>query len=315
MTAREPEQDDSGSFATQLAELQNRPVGDGSLDRARRRALAWVERATEKGPLQHVAEVGWLAFRRDSSIGGSVLAAALAYRIFVWALPLALVLVLCLGGLQSSPSSAEDVLRDAGIGGYFAQSIGSATSNVEGWARLLGVCTGLAVLVYESFALLRAARAVTSLAWRVPLRRSARPVRDTSIFMGLIVGFFISSSSVASIRAALDFPLDVIGVLAAYALLPVLFLAVAWWLLPNGAERWTDVVPGSLSVGVAVAALGLFNSLVLFPWLAQKQQTYGVLGIAAGLLFSFFLIGRAIVLAASLDAVLSERRKQRRLAR
>lgn len=307
--------EDDVTLAAQLAELQNRPVGDGGLDRARQRALAWVERVTEQGPLQPVAEVGWLTFRRDSSVGGSVLAAALAYRVFVWALPLALVLVLVLGRVRSSPSSAEELLRDTGIGGYFAESIGSATANVEGWARLLGICVGLAVLLYETFALLRAARAVTSLAWRLPLTRPAQPARDTTIFLGLIVGFFLCSSSAAAIRAALDFPRDLIGVLGAYALLPAFFLAVSWWLLPNRAERWTDVLPGSLAVGAAVAALGLFNSLVLFPWLAHKQQTYGVLGIAAGLLFSFFLIGRTIVIAASLDAVLVERRKQRRLAR
>jgi uncharacterized BrkB/YihY/UPF0761 family membrane protein len=315
MSVNEPERNGPESFAAQLAELPNRPTRDGGFDRARRRALAYVERVTSAGPLQPVAEVAWLTFRRDSSIGGRVLAAAIAYRIFVWALPLALVLVLGLGEVRRSTSSAEDVLRDAGIGGYFAQSIGSATTNVEGWARLTGICVGLAVLLYETFALLRAARAVTSLAWRVPLRRSARPARDTAIFMGLIVGFFVSSSSAASIRAALDIPLSLVGVLGAYALLPVFFFAVAWWLLPNNAERWTDVVPGSLFVGGAVAALGLFNSLVLLPWLAQKQQTYGVLGIAAGLLFSFFLIGRAIVVASSLDAVLFERQKQRRLAR
>ena len=64
-----------------------------------------------------------------------------------------------------------------------------------------------------------------------------------------------------------------------------------------------------------LALIGLFNSLFLFPWLAGRQATYGVLGVAAGLLFSFFLFGRTAELAAALNAELSENRSRRRLAR
>ena len=90
--------------------------------------------------------------------------------------------------------------------------------------------------------------------------------------------------------------------------LSVIFLAFAWWLLPHAASDWTQVAPGAALVGVAVILIGVFNWLILYPWLSQKEETYGVLGVAAGLLFSFFLIGRTIEVAASLNAVLAERR-------
>ena len=86
-------------------------------------------------------------------------------------------------------------------------------------------------------------------------------------------------------------------------------------LLPHRAEHWTELVPGALVVGLGVGAIGLFNSLVLFPWLAEREETYGVLGIAAGLLFGFFLIGRTLELAAALNATLVEDRRRRTLAR
>ena len=73
-------------------------------------------------------------------------------------------------------------------------------------------------------------------------------------------------------------------------------------------------MPGALVVGFGVGAIGLVNTLVLFPWLAERQETYGVLGVAAGLLFGFFLIGRTMELAAALNATLDEERR-RRLAR
>ena len=82
------------SLAELLSELTNRPVGDRRVDRLRARGIAFAERVTSVGPMRPIAEVGWLAARRDASVGGTVLAGALAYRIFIWLLPLALVAVL-----------------------------------------------------------------------------------------------------------------------------------------------------------------------------------------------------------------------------
>jgi len=66
-----------------------------------------------------------------------------------------------------------------------------------------------------------------------------------------------------------------------------------------------------VAVGFGVAAIGLFTALVLFPWLSEREETYGVLGVAAGLLFGFFLIGRTMELAAALNATLAEERRRK----
>jgi len=97
--------------------------------------------------------------------------------------------------------------------------------------------------------------------------------------------------------------------------LPAFFFVLSLRLLPHAAEHWKGLVPGAILAGLGLAAVGLFNSLVLFPWLSQKEETYGVLGVAAGLLFGFFLVGRTIELAAALNAVLSEGQRRRTLAR
>ena len=82
-------------------------------------------------------------------------------------------------------------------------------------------------------------------------------------------------------------PGDLLVWFGSYAVLCALFLTLSWWLLPHAADHWTELVPGALLVGAALIFIGLFNALVLFPWLSQKQATSGVLGVAAGLLFSF----------------------------
>jgi uncharacterized BrkB/YihY/UPF0761 family membrane protein len=47
-------------------------------------------------------------------------------------------------------------------------------------------------------------------------------------------------------------------------------------------------------------------TLVVVPWVAHKQATYGVLGISAGMLFLMFVFGRIIEISFSLNAVLVE---------
>lgn len=304
MSVTEREPDEPSSLVAQLAELQAHPVEDTRVGRARARFLDLAYRATTWGPFAPVAEIGWRTLRRDAAIGGSVLAAALAYRIFIWLLPLALVLVLGLGWVADS----SEALSGAGLGGYVASSVATAAENVSGWARVAGLAVGVWVLLYETYVLLRAMRAVTAIAWGLPVRRAQKPARDTLLFLVGVVGFAIAASWGSAIRRQLDFPTDVFAWAGSWALLSAIFLGFAWWLLPNGASRWTEVAPGAGLVGVAVILIGLFNWLVLYPWLSQKEETYGVLGVAAGLLFGFFLIGRSIELAASLNAVLAERR-------
>jgi uncharacterized BrkB/YihY/UPF0761 family membrane protein len=304
---------ETSTLAAQLAELASRPIGDTRLDRLRARAIELAHRATTWGPFEPVAEIGWRTLRRDSSIGGSVLGAALAYRIFIWLLPFALVLVLSLALIAGqTDGNIARFVRDAGMTGFVATSVADAANGTSGWAILTALVASLAVLLYQTTALLRGIRAVTALAWSLHVTRVPSPARSGLLFLGWLVAFIVVAGSAAPIRHALDFPLDVVVDLGLYVGgLPLLWLLLSWFLLPHRAERWPELVPGALVVGVGVGAIGLFNTLVLFPWLSEQQETYGVLGVAAGLLFGFFLIGRTTELSAALNATLAEERRRR----
>jgi uncharacterized BrkB/YihY/UPF0761 family membrane protein len=315
MGGDEPDTGTPQSLAELLSELTNRPIGERRVDRLRARVVAHAERKTSAGPLKPIAEITWLALRRDAAVGGTVLAGALAYRIFIWLLPLALVVVLGLGLLAGSAADAAAILRDAGLTGFLAKSVSTAAEETRGWALVTGLVVGLVVLVYQSYALLRAARAVTALAWRLPVRPPASPLRATLLFLTWMVAFTVTASSITALRANLDQPLELLTTVVSYVVLPAFWVVLSWSLLPHAADRWTSLVPGALVVGTAMTLISLFNALLLFPWLSRQEETYGVLGVAAGLLFSFFLVGRAIELAAALNAVLSERRRVNTLAR
>jgi uncharacterized BrkB/YihY/UPF0761 family membrane protein len=308
--ATEPEM---RSLAEQLADLSSRPAGDTRVDRARARAIELAHRATTWGPLEPLAEIGWRTLRRDVSIGGSVLGAALAYRIFVWLLPFALVVVLALAlVVDQTDGTIGGTLRDAGLTGFVAGSVADAAEGSRGWAVAIGLVAALFVLAYQSSALLRAIRAVTALAWRLPVTRVPNAARSGLLFLAWLVAFIAVASSAPSLRIALPFPLDLLANLALYGSgLPLLWLLLSWFLLPHGAERWIELVPGAFLVGFGVAGIGLFNTLVLFPWLSEREETYGVLGVAAGLLFGFFLVGRTMELAAALNATLAEERRRK----
>jgi uncharacterized BrkB/YihY/UPF0761 family membrane protein len=316
MSAPAPDPPPEESLATQLAELASRPVEDTRIGRLRVRTIDLAQRGTTWGPLAPVAEVGWRTLRRDASIGGSVLGAALAYRLFIWLLPLALILVIGLGiAADTGGENPSGIVSDAGLTGFIARSIAGSAERTHGWGAALVLITALVVLLYQTSALLRAARAVTALAWRLPVRPIPRPARATLLFLGWTLLFTAAAASAAPLRHALAFPLDLGSTLAVYVTLPLLYLVLSWWLLPHAADHWLELLPGSILFGTALALIGLFNSLFLFPWLAGRQATYGVLGVAAGLLFSFFLFGRTAELAAALNAELSENRSRRRLAR
>ena len=315
MGSDEPERGTPQSFGELLSELTNRPIGDRRSDRLRARAVAFAERVTSWGPMRPVAEIGWLALRRDAAVGGTVLAGALAYRIFIWLLPLVLVVILGLGLLAGSPADAAETLADAGLTGVLASSISTAATDTRGWAVVTGLVVGVVVLLYQSYALLRAIRAVTALAWRLPVRPPVGPLQATLLFLAWMLAFTVTASSITALRANLEQPLELVATLASYVVLPAFWVALSWFLLPHASVHWRDLIPGALVVGTAMTLISVFNALFLFPMLSRQEETYGVLGIAAGLLFSFFLVGRAIELAAALNAVLNEQRQARTLAR
>ncbi len=63
--------------------------------------------------------------------------------------------------------------------------------------------------------------------------------------------------------------------------------------------------------GVAIAAIHALVTLLLFPYLEQKQETYGGLGLAAGIMLALYGVGWAITVAAALNAELVELREER----
>jgi uncharacterized BrkB/YihY/UPF0761 family membrane protein len=294
------------TFRGYIDELSSRPATNSRMDRARTRIVDSAERLTTWGPLGPIAETGWQVWRRDQEIAGSVLAAALAYRIFIWLLPLSLVLVAGLG--FATASAASDAASGAGLSSYVAQSVASSSHSASWIARLTIIISGTLVFMYESYVLLRTLRAISAFAWRIPVHAMRNPTRQTAIFLLLSLALVAVMALTPRLETVLAFPIGLVVALVALATMPAYVIAISMLLLPHRAANWTSFIPGGLLIYATYTAVHLLATLVVVPWVAHKQATYGVLGVAAGMLFLMFVFGRIIELSFSLNAILVEQR-------
>jgi membrane protein len=274
-------------------------------DSLRTRGERLAERAQSERQLHKSVDATFQMVDRDADLGGGIIAGALAYRLFIWMLPLALVLV---GGLGIAADAAEETPEEAadslGMGGLISHSIATAATGNGRWYALL---IGIPILVYTTGSVLRVLIVSHRLLWTDSRARAQRatPVATLRLLV-LLLAFPLAAVLASAIREWSPG----VGILA--TALSIVPFAALWVLisssLPHRDASWQALIPGALLFGVGVEALNVFTAYVLTPWALNKQGTYGALGLAAALLLSLFLISRLVVAAAVLNATLWERR-------
>jgi uncharacterized BrkB/YihY/UPF0761 family membrane protein len=100
---------------------------------------------------------------RDSDFGGAILAGALAYRLFIFALPLAFFLVAGAGILSEVFGIEPSVIPNSvGFAGVITRQVAAASNPATNWWVAL---SSLVVLAYSMRVLFRAVSIVHALAW------------------------------------------------------------------------------------------------------------------------------------------------------
>jgi uncharacterized BrkB/YihY/UPF0761 family membrane protein len=242
---------------------------------------------------------------RDGEVGGGIIAGALAYRLFIWLLPLALVVVAGLGiAADASAESPEQAAKSVGMQGLVSSSISQAANSPNRWYALL---IGIPVLVWATRSVLRVLIGAHRLIWG-DLRSEAPKPKFGATFrlLALLLAFGVVSAGASAVRAWSPGP----GVLA--TLVALVFYAGLWLLvsvrLPHHGTHWTALIPGALVFGLGIELLQVVIAYVITPYAIAKEGTYGALGVAAALLVALFMISRLVVGAAVVNATLSERR-------
>jgi uncharacterized BrkB/YihY/UPF0761 family membrane protein len=275
-------------------------------------ALArWIERArilrshVEAARAAHSSiDLAFGLVERDSSIGGGLLAGALAYRIFVLLLPTTLLLVSGLGLYAGAvDKSTSTVAKEAGLHGVIASQVSSTASS---GARSIVFLVMVPAVLYALVKLDRAIRIVHAIVWH----GSGRGVRMTPKGIGLLAAALVLNVCAAEIVGWIRRHDQLGGVSALLAY--VVLVGGAWLVisleLPHRDVRWPALIPGAVLFGVGLLFVNVFNVYVTTRLVEDRANTYGALGIAAALLFSLVLVGRLVVVSAELNASLDDRR-------
>lgn len=276
----------------------------------RGRVTELSERAVELGATARQrfwwADAGFQAFDREMIHGGGLLAGGLAYRLFLWLLPIGLVGAQLLGiWVDLNDEGVEDAAKEFGIG---AAAVASASHAVETSTgnRIALLLFGTLLLAWFSVGFVRALQLAYALAWDVPRPRLRKPLLAILIFNGLVLSVAVASAALAWLRAELGL-FGIVGVLLTLAFQASVGVAVMW-LLPRRAERWQELVPGAVLIAVGSQLLSVAVVFYLAPKIGRSSELYGTLGTASVLLVWLYLLARLITSGAFLNATLWERR-------
>jgi uncharacterized BrkB/YihY/UPF0761 family membrane protein len=291
---------------------------DAPFLRARAEALtargqAALSRLEGERPRHASVEVAFRVLVRDKQVAGEVLGGGLAYRLFFWTLALT---VLVCGGLGIAANAGQNVdsaMKDAGLRTAVAASISSAAQQSQS-GRWWLVLAGAFSVLWFSWSLLRALRLVHAAAWQIPpppLRNAPRALVGV-LAVPVVVALLAAASG--WVRAHTAAAPGALATLTVGVLFAVVWLAASMR-LPALAVPWTAFVPGAVFLGVGLEALHVFTVYFLANKLAGASTVYGALGLAATMLFFLFLVGRGVIWAAELNAIVWTVRTERNTCR
>ena len=252
------------------------------------------------------ADAGFQAFQREVAFGGGLLAGGLAYRLFLWLLPIGLVGAQVLGiWLDANEDGVEDAAKEFGIGAAAIASAGGAVETSQS-NRILLVLTGLVLLAWFSLGFVRALQLAYSLAWGLPRPKARKPLYAVLLFNGLFLdrGRRRRRARLAPrgarpprrARRPRDDRLPDGGRAARHVAASAAGRALA------GAR------PGAVLVAVGAQLVSVAVVFYFAPRIGRSTELYGTLGTAAVLLVWLYVVARLITSGAFLNATLWERR-------
>jgi uncharacterized BrkB/YihY/UPF0761 family membrane protein len=241
--------------------------------------------------------------RRDIEVGGTLIAGALGFRLFVWLLPCSLLAAAALGFTEATSKSPEELVNDLGMSPLTASMMGELGQQAER-GRYLTALIGLLLLLWAGLTLARVLDRVHDRVWHTRLDRAPKAVLARAGRYNLLLVLVVAMNLAGPvIGAAIGRSTAIVSLpsLIVYALLGIALLSPEW------PTRWRTAWPGAALVALGAEGLHLVAVLYLPGKLARASELYGALGVAASVLVWLALTARLIVLGQVLNAVLAER--------
>jgi uncharacterized BrkB/YihY/UPF0761 family membrane protein len=288
------------------------PAGDDGtgvravLERSRERIAteqAHLNELIERYHDRPLLDVALRIYQRDRESAGSVVGSAVAFRLFLFFVPLTLFVVGILGFLARWIEPA-DLNSTAGLGGTLAAQINTAMSAPNS-TRWIATIAGLFGMAWAGRSLSKVLVTASCLAWQIPVTTKAS-LRVIGSIIGLIAAIVLVGSAVNRNRDHYGPGAASLSFLAVTALYGIAWMALST-LLPKATRDPGALLPGALLVGVVLAVMQAVSQLYLPGKLDRASELYGALATTIVTLGWFFFLGRAMVFGLTLDAVMYER--------
>jgi uncharacterized BrkB/YihY/UPF0761 family membrane protein len=248
-------------------------------------------------------DVALRIYRRDRESAGTVVSSAVAFRLFLFFVPLLLFLVGLLGFIAPWVD-AEEVQEEARITGSLAVQIDSALSQSDS-SRWVATILGLFGMASAGRSLSKVLVSASCLAWRLPVRANPS-MRIVGGIVGLVAGIGLVALIVNRIRADLGLAVAGFSFLATIVVYGLAWLTLSM-MLPRATNDPGALLPGAILVGLTIAGMQSGSQLYLPNRLGRASELYGAIGVTVVTLGWFFILGRAMILAMALNAVIHER--------
>ncbi|SOD72481.1 uncharacterized BrkB/YihY/UPF0761 family membrane protein [Jatrophihabitans sp. GAS493] len=275
----------------------------GRAERARARGEDAADRYQQRAVEQPLLSLPIVFVGRYTARQGMLLASAVAFRLFLWLLPLSLLAAGILAGIASNRhANVESAARKAGLTGAASQQV---TTALEGGGRSwwVAVVVGLVLLLWTTRTLVRNLVVVNAHLWGAPLRKRKQKEQLTTVAYFLLgwTVVLVAVTGVAKARQYIPGGFVIVGICQAVV------LGGAWLLvtsrLPDRRTGWQALLPGAVLFGVVFAALHAVSRVYLPNKLHSASELYGSLGIAATMLAWLLIIGQVIIFSSLANVV------------
>ena len=245
------------------------------------------------------------AVERDAQTGGGVLAAAVAFRLFMFLVPYAFVMVTGFGlASTAAGQDPKDAARTAGIGGLLASAVANvSTTSLAN--RLFALVVGGIALAFTARSFVRVLWIVHRLIWRV--ERTGNPSLWAPLILVGFVTVLFGFGDLAAWLGAQSLVLRGVAVVLTIVLSAAAWFLASWW-LPREDCEWWALLPGALIVGVGAGVLHVLTITYVVHVITRKSALYGAIGIALALLLWTYFVGRLLTAAIAANASLWKRR-------
>lgn len=294
----EPKTPDTGEDAAR--------TGRGLVKRTRDRVTLTWARILAARPRIPALDAAFDVGERDRDVAGGLLAGAIAFRLFLWLVPFALVAVTVAGWIAADTDlTTDDLARRFGIVGVAAQYVNDA-SKESTTALVVILVIALYALLLASRSAVRAIRLAHLLAWRMPIVRFHGSTVAALWFAGGAAGLAVAAGAINTVRARTP------GLGLLLWLVLIVIYGVVWLVASRALPHPQEVPMRALLPGAIVFALGTeVLHILTVVWYANRlehrSELYGGLGAAVVLLAWLYLLGRLAITSAVVNASLWRR--------